>query len=229
MGILLAEVEGVRAQQADALPRSPLRLSEVLADPAEDGRDAPLEWVELENLSDASVLLDGWQVGDSKTLDRLAGGVSVPAHAFVVVAAKSVALPDGVLAVRPADGEIGSGLNNDTDTVRLIDPNGTLIDVVEYGEDAAFHDRGPRAATAGHTIAIDAASSRWRQSLTPSPGAVNTFPSAADRVRAPVEPASSDSSMPWIVLAITSAVGGFSGFVLWQRWRQGRKEAAHAR
>lgn len=158
-----------------APPAAPLRLSEFLSDPPEDGRDTPYEWVEIENVSPGPVDLAGWQVGDSLELDALPAAV-VPPGGFVVVLAKDAPAPAGVLAVAVADGDIGRGLNNAGDVLRLAAPAGAVVDELSYGEDSSVSVPAPPAPGRGRTLGrTDDGPSAWRLTLAPTPGEANTF------------------------------------------------------
>ncbi|MEO6398437.1 MAG: lamin tail domain-containing protein [Tepidiformaceae bacterium] len=170
-----------------AVNSSGLRLSEVLSDPEQTGRDSAFEWVELVNTGTEAVSLLGWSIGDVRSSDPLPAA-SVPSGGFVVVAAKSVQLPPEVLLVRVADGEIGSGLNNSGDTIRLIAPDGTEVDALSFGDDDSVFDPPPPAPSPGKTLAVRSAASdpdatNWALSSRPTPGEANEFPAATPVAR----------------------------------------------
>ncbi|MGE5594904.1 MAG: lamin tail domain-containing protein [Hyphomicrobiales bacterium] len=148
-----------------------LRISEVVSDPEAEGRDTAHEWVELENTGAAPVDLAGWQVGESKELDTLPS-LEVPAGGFVVVAAESAVVAEGVLVVRPQDGDIGSGLNNAGDVVRLVAPDGNVVDSVAYGDAGGASAPGP-----GKSLArtVDGG---WAIAARTTPGEANQFAAA---------------------------------------------------
>lgn len=157
-----------------------LRISEILSDPGETGRDADFEWVELVNIGADPVDLLGWTLGDAAKSDVLPAQV-VPPGGYVVVAAKSAKLPDGVARVTVADGVIGAGINNTGDTIRLLTPGGAEVDAVSFGDDASVLDPAPPAPPTGKTIGVrdpagEPAAENWAITDRPSPGAPNTFP-----------------------------------------------------
>lgn len=175
-----AVIQGFAAVPYDG-PRT-LAISEVLADPAEDGRDAPYEWVELVNYGTEPVTLSGWHLGDARELDPLPA-VDVPPGGYLIIAAPSAQLPPVATTVVVADGVIGAGLNNDGDAVRLAAPDGELIDAMSFGEDTSVFEPAPPAPEAGGTIAVripgaDPDASNWGLSVAPSPGQPNAFPAA---------------------------------------------------
>jgi len=166
-----------------AAPRPPsntsLRLSEVLSDPAEPGRDAPYEWVELVNFGTEPIDLAEWVIEDGSARDTLPA-LLVPAGGYVLIAGPTAAIPSGVLAVSPADGEIGNGLGNSGDHLRLFAPDGTVVDEMSYGENTSVFDPPPAAPEAGQTIGVDGSllatgEAEWTTTLRPTPGGPNVF------------------------------------------------------
>ncbi|MCC7364430.1 MAG: lamin tail domain-containing protein [Dehalococcoidia bacterium] len=159
-----------------------LRISELLADPAESGRDAPFEWVELVNVGAEPVDLAGWTIADGAGSDVLPSAV-VPPGGFVVIAGRDAQFP-GIPIVRVPDGEIGGGLNNGGDTVRLLAPGGDEVDSISFGDDRSVFDPAPPAPPAGSTLGViaagaDPAPENWAITSAPTPGAPNTFPPPA--------------------------------------------------
>lgn len=224
---------------------APLRLSELLSDPQEDGRDTPYEWVEIENVSAVPVDLEGWQLGDSLELDVLPA-IVVPPGGFVVVVAKDVALPPGALAVAVPDGDIGRGLNNAGDVVRLADPTGAIIDELSYGEGHSVSVPSPPAPGRGRTLGrTDDGPSPWRLSIASTPGEANRFaplpgpgaataPSGSPVAEAPVglldgrpaleRSAEGTSPIPWIALGACAGAGAIGlGVLARQQWPEVRR------
>ncbi len=227
-----AVVAGVTAPGAVAVFTGPasVRLSEVLSDPEEAGRDSPFEWVELVNTGAEPVDLAGWQIGDTKKMDTLPSFV-LAAGGYVVVAGKSASLPEGVAVVRVPDGEIGGGLNNTGDTVRLIAPDGTVVDAISFGDDNSIFDPPPPAPEPGMTIGVrdpraDQADTNWALTDRPSPGAPNTFAGRATPAWSPAQAAETaanastatappllepggkgSSTLPWVLLGGVAGAG----------------------
>jgi cardiolipin synthase len=108
-------------------------INEVFFDPAGTGENAR-EWVELYNTTSASITMSDWTIADGTASDIIPS-VTIPAHDFVIVAASSAFTSDypGFVGTWVhVGGTIGSGLNNNGDSVTLRDDSNTLIDGVSY-------------------------------------------------------------------------------------------------
>lgn len=210
-----------------------LRISEVLSDPAEPGRDAPYEWVELVNTGAAPVSLEGWSIEDTARRDLLPA-VIVPPGGYVVLSGGSAALPPGVVAVPLPGGDIGNGLGNDGDLLRLVAPDGTVVDEMSYGDNTSVFDPAPAAPPPGRSLGLrdpwsDSGGDAWALTLSLTPGFANTFPTPApssprsgaatgtpanDPSAAPHvdEPGDGGSIAPWVILGgllgISAGMGG---------------------
>ena len=183
----------------------------MLADPVEPGVDRDYEWVELVNTADVVVSTAGWSIGDANSVDPLPA-VEVPPGGFVVVAAQAAVLPVNALIVRVPDGAIGNGLNNAGDAVRLLSPEGEVVDALSFGENRDVFDSPPAVAGAGATLGARAHEGvagveRWAETLRPSPGGRNALPTVAApatpaEAESPVEAAAAPTPTP---VAMTSA------------------------
>ncbi len=216
-----------------------LRLSEVMSDALEAGRESAFEWVELVNVGSQMVNTAGWRLGDSAELDDLTA-FEVPPGGFVVVAGPSAVFAAGVHVVRVADGSIGNGLNNAGDTLRLVSPAGIEVDALSYGDSTSVFDPAPPAPSAGETLGArspgaEPDASNWAITLRPTPGEPNQFPAvivAGSSTGSPGEERSSDSApraaavqqasdsspIPWIVLGGATAAGLLALGALTARW-----------
>jgi hypothetical protein len=155
------------------------RLSEIMSDPDETGADGTFEWIELMNTSTTTLDTAAWRIGDGKELDTLPAQVVAPGE-YVVVGGRSATLPDGVLVVRVADGQIGGGLNNSGDIVRLVSPDGTEADAISYGDNTSVFEPAPPAPGVGGTLGArvvesDPDSANWDLTERPTPGEANVF------------------------------------------------------
>ena len=225
-----------------------LRLSEILSDPEETGRDSTYEWVEIVNAGDAPLDTAGWKIGDGKEFDTLPPLVLQPGE-FAVIAARSAILPPVVRAIRVADGEIGGGLNNSGDVLRLMSPAGEEVDALSFGDNKNVFDPPPPAPGPGRTLglrvaAADPAGDNWALTGRPTPGEANVFPapkagttpvgpagaSNPQIVVEPARPSTGDgSAVPWMILGVALGAGALgvldiarrSGPKLRRRWRRG--------
>ncbi|MGE3961173.1 MAG: lamin tail domain-containing protein [Dehalococcoidia bacterium] len=106
-----------------------VRITEVLPDPVQPGKDAEYEWVELTNLGPGAVDTAGMSLRDGQASTPLPA-LTIPPGASVVIA--------GPLAEVDADarvaGTIGNGLGNDGDRLQLLDASGQSVDAFAFGE-----------------------------------------------------------------------------------------------
>lgn len=128
-------------------PVGTLIINELVSDPVE----GQTEWVEIVNPYNNVIPLAGWSVRD-------ASGKTTP-------------LPDQLLGWKQfvlVENPAGK-LNNDGDTVELIDPTGQVIDMLEYGvgDIPAAKDPLSLARTTDGT---------WLTTTTPTPREANRFP-----------------------------------------------------
>lgn len=134
-----------------------VRINEVLPAPSDvdwdgDGSADYLdEWIELYNAGDTAVTLRGWVLDDED-------GGSRP-HAIT----DTVIAPDAFVVFYRRD--TGIALNNDGDDVRLIAPDGTLMDTMTF--DALDSDASYSRDETG----------TWHDGWPPSPGRRNAPPS----------------------------------------------------
>jgi hypothetical protein len=159
-----------------------VRISEILSDPDEPGRDADYEWVELTNVGSEPANLDGWRLGDANRSQVLTAFVLAPGS-YVVVAGQAASLLSFVPTLRIAGGTIGNGLGNTGDAVRLLSPAGDVVDEVSYGDDQSVFEPAPQAPGKGRTLGVrdpsaDPASENWAVTLRPTAGEPNVFPAA---------------------------------------------------
>jgi len=106
-----------------------LLLSQVLYDAR--GRDADLEYVELLNAGGRMLDLGGFTLRDADGGFVLRGHLPVlPGDRFLVV--RNASAVRGEWDVLPDVGRMGLRLANDGDVVRLLDPEGRLLDLVAW-------------------------------------------------------------------------------------------------
>jgi len=105
-----------------------LRITEVMSDPIQPGRDADWEWVEITNFGTVAVDLGGMMLRDNAQSTRLPSLV-VPAGGSVVLGAL---LAEVAVDARLPNG-IGNGLGNTGDVLELLTASGESVDALGYG------------------------------------------------------------------------------------------------
>ena len=144
----------------DSFPRESLCLSELMADNAtytfSDG--CTCDYIELYNASGSDLSLDGYTLSDSELKpDKYAlDGLTIPAYGYIVIHLDGVGKTSGHASFGLSDGE-GAYLYN---------PNGTLIDCINY--DTLEADQ-----------ALSYVNGSWTTNCPPTPGLSNTRESAA--------------------------------------------------
>ncbi len=108
-----------------------LSVNEIMYSPA----DGESEWVELVNVTEDTVTVAFWMLGDDGQAYRFpAGGdtATVPPGSYLLVAREAGGVPDAVCPV--VEAESWEVLSSD-DVVVLLDAYGTPVDIVEYASD----------------------------------------------------------------------------------------------
>jgi hypothetical protein len=124
-------------------------------------------WIEIYNPTSQVIDLSGWKIANRNGVDELSG-VVYPRSYYVVAEAPdfSGGLP-GHLYLVP-DGEIGNGLSSSADMIALINPNGTVIDQVNWGT--------PSPSWPSYGVPL------WNPGISVSPGAyLARIPNGVDR------------------------------------------------
>ena len=197
-----------------------LRISEVLSDPVEPGRDAAFEWVEIVNVGEGDLDTSGWLLADGNTARALPQTV-IPAGGYFVVRGESAQLATAVPAGISAGGEIGNGLGNTGDVLRLTAPGGQVADELSFGDNTDVFDPAPEAPGPGETVGVvdprsDPASENWATTLRPTPGEPNVFPPPpVAAVAGEFQPAASESGEEPSAEVEVEEQGGGSSIVPW--------------
>ncbi|MYC29396.1 MAG: DUF1524 domain-containing protein [Chloroflexi bacterium] len=115
----------------------PLVITEIMADPA-SVRDAAGEWFEVYNPDDeVAVNLQGWSIRDGEDdSHRIDGKVAAPPGGYLVLGRNSDSSENGGVATGYE--YEGINLTNDGDVIELVDPEGRVVDRVEYNIDLVF-------------------------------------------------------------------------------------------
>ena len=140
-----------------------LSLNEFMPDPASDwngdgAADQDDEYIELYNANDFAVDLSGWRLDDMDDGLRMAPDGSPP---YTVPAGTTIQARGFLLFFRS---QTGIALNNDGDWVRLLRPDGAVVEAVEYST-----SRDDQA----YSKSVDGGAS-WTRSYPPTPGGSNT-------------------------------------------------------
>ena len=176
-------------------PWSRLLLTEVLYDAPQGGTDSAYEWIEIFNPGEALVSLAGWAVSDNGGRDALPAIILDPGE-YLVIAATAAGFrtnhPGFAGKLLSLEGTIGNGLSNTSDVVRLLAPDGAIIDAMSYGENTAAFAPPCPGVPAGRSLArvpswsdTDTAAD-WTPQTIPNPGGPGCrFPCSRPRRRRP--------------------------------------------
>ncbi len=120
----------------------PVIISEVMVNP--QGSDSPNEFVEIVNVGDVTINLAGWTLADLASVDALVGSNLLldPGQRAIILEADYLMasgvyqglIPPETLVLSVADNSIGNDLGNAGDRLRLINPEGVVVDSVEWGD-----------------------------------------------------------------------------------------------
>jgi len=145
-------------------------------------------WVELKNTGSSPVNLKGWKIMNSGGSDLLPDVVVQPG-AYLVIAGSRAVRADAYLA----DGSLGSGLIASGDMLALVNPEGEVVDMLNWGElnpnwknyIPGLWGRGPSVSSTGILARIPDAADRdlardFREMPQATPGDENTYPAGLD-------------------------------------------------
>jgi hypothetical protein len=175
-----------------ATPLPLVRLNELLPRPyavdwdGDGDADAYDEWIELYNLGPETADLTGWQ------LDDVANGGSAP---YTFPAGTTLAAGGFLVRYRSTT---GVALNNDADTVRLLAPDGSEVDLFAYAN--------PQPDWS-YSRTVDGIGD-WTDAYPPSPGQPNQpatpTPSATATLTPTVTPTPTSSDTPTVTPTFTA-------------------------
>lgn len=141
-----------------------------------------LEWVELYNPTSSSVDVSGWIIEDGNSSDIFPSSSPIPAGGFGVVKGSTgtAVVPGAAVTILLDNANIGSGLNDPGDLVRLKTSSGTVVDQMNYGNDiSGIFTSPPLAPGSGKSLArspngVDTnTGADWVVDATPSIGSGN--------------------------------------------------------
>jgi len=105
---------------------------------ASHGTDANNEWLELYNPSETPIDLSGWKICDNTSCDTLSDSNIIPAGGFAIVTNSSTTwnyyweIPDDIIKIA-LNNSVGGGLGNTADMLVLKNPDGLIIDQLNWG------------------------------------------------------------------------------------------------
>ncbi|MGB2600253.1 MAG: lamin tail domain-containing protein [Candidatus Omnitrophota bacterium] len=111
--------------------------------PGSGSNERKREWVELYNYGTTDVDLTGWQLSDSGATDDLQQGngtMIVPAGGYAIITANPTdvysyyTVDPSAIRIEVDDSSIGNGLSDKSDTITILDPLGSSVDVVTYDD-----------------------------------------------------------------------------------------------
>ena len=200
------------------------RITQILPDPENPGRDSEYEWVEITNLGVTPASLEGMTLRDNSGSASLPALI-VPPGGTLVVTSRLAEVP-GATAFRLAQ-SIGNGLGNAGDRLVLASADGRSVDAFSYGDDVTYLI-GVRIPAPGTGRAIQrrfAADGGYREAVIvdrPTPGrsgapstARAEAPPVTDLARPPAEASAGGAPATWLVLLSLGA--GLLGGVVAQR------------
>jgi len=143
-----SDTRAVAKGEEEDLSSSTIVINEIL--PSPEGEDAKEEWIEISNRGDSEVDLSGWQISDTGGKTKI----------YTFPAETKIAARGFLILSRPTS---KITLNNDSDGLSLIQPDGKIIDSINY-------QKAPQGESFNRT------ESGWIWSKTLTPGAANVTP-----------------------------------------------------
>ncbi|MBI2870447.1 MAG: lamin tail domain-containing protein [Candidatus Omnitrophica bacterium] len=130
------------------------------------------EWIEIYNYGSTAVDVSGWEISDDAQTDSVlaAGGTTIiPAGGFAIITADptdvytNYSVDAGAIRLEVDDNSIGNGLNDNGETITLLDDTGSAVDAVTYSDTWGGDGDGDtverRSATGGSSDATN-----WEES-----------------------------------------------------------------
>jgi hypothetical protein len=147
------------------------------------GADPMNEWVELYNPTDSPVDVSGWKICDAASCDTLPATPSIAAKSFAVITNNNVStwpnwpeLHPGALLIQ-INSNIGGGLNDAGDAVKIRDGSNAIVDQISYGNNTSvFNPETVAPSGVGRSIARIVKGfdtdlpDDWVVNATPNPG-----------------------------------------------------------
>jgi|GEM_PF-6025446 len=174
----------VSLQGSGSMGLANIVINEIMYNPSNDqGDDSDYEWLELYNAEDVSVDIGGWSITTAidYTFDT---PTVIEAGGYLVVAVD----PDSVMAwydITNVVGPFSGGINNDGETIQLLDGDGSIADFVTYNDSLPWPTAPDGAGPSLELIdpSLDNSfAENWQASYEPygTPGIANSVAPQAD-------------------------------------------------
>ena len=186
-------------------------ISEILYDLADEANK--IEFIELHNAGGGSVNISNWRLSEG-VFFTFPSSTTIPAGGYLVVALDPSAMSSqfGVGSVGPFSGKLAS-----SDVLHLYNPNGVLMDQVDYKRGFPWPNPDDNQSIELTNMGVDNdLGGNWRVAANPTPGAANGSllanpPPAVRQVEhAPVQPTSADAVTITAKATDLNGVGGMT-------------------
>lgn len=106
------------------------------------------EWVEIYNDSGGNINLQNWKIEDGNSPDIITQEINFGSetHAVIVPSGSPIVLPPGAIRIE-IGADIGSGLNNEGDLLKITDDKGNTVETVSWGNDTTYGSRPNPSST----------------------------------------------------------------------------------
>ena len=127
-----------------------LKITEISYNPPESGTDS-LEYVEIYNSSDAAIDLAGYMVQDNNGMDTLPA-ISIAAGGYVLTASN----PGAIMTVLGLEAVPTPNVayRNGGEAISILAPDGAVLDVVDYSDEAPWPTFADGASGGGASIEL---------------------------------------------------------------------------
>ncbi len=168
---------------------SQIIITEIMFDPTPSVGLPEEEYIEIQNISQYPISMKGWKISDKKQVGILAGKMLLPDSLLILTSLSALEEFDGYGVAEALD--TWPALNNDGDDIRLISPDGKVVDSVFYRP--SWYNSSTKRSGGWSIERIDTdrlcqSSDNWAASLHPdggTPGQVNSVKASNPDLRPP--------------------------------------------